>query len=109
MPVIVVPKGFLACLDKFERCGRAEARKIKEAMADSQLHGKISLPFSDHGESRIPNVEKYKVSDGDRLVVQVIDALHKARAFLFAGTHDDTEKWLDSHNSHVRAVSRNFT
>jgi len=100
MPVIVVPKGFLACLDKFERCGRAEARKIKEAMVDSQLHGTISLPFSDQGESRIPNVEKYKVSDGDRLVVQVIDALHKARAFLFAGTHDAAEKWLDSHKGY---------
>jgi ribosomal protein L32E len=100
MPVIIVPKGFLSCLDKFERSGRAEGRKIKEAMVDSQLHGKISLPFSDHGESRIPNVEKYKVSDGDRLVVQIVDARHKARAFLFAGTHDETERWLDSHNGY---------
>jgi hypothetical protein len=98
MPVIVVPKEFLGCLNKFERKGRSEAKKLKEAMVDAQIHGKINL--SPRPESRIPHVEKYTVSDGDRLVVQLIGQVHKARAFLFAGTHDETEAWLDSHKGY---------
>lgn len=75
----------------------AESRKVKAALYDASVSGKINLPFSRHGEDRIPNVEKYMVSDGDRLVVQVIDPPNKIRVFLFVGTHDATQRWLDSH------------
>src|SRR5207248_2930262 len=75
----------------------AEARKVKESLVDAQVNGKISLPRSDQGESRIPNVEKYKVSDGDRLIVQVVDGVNGVSVFLFTGTHDDTERWLNNH------------
>jgi superfamily I DNA/RNA helicase len=75
----------------------AEARKVKSAMVDASVLGKINLPPSRYGEDRIPNVEKYMVSDGDRLVVQLIDPKNKVRVFLFVGTHDETQRWLDSH------------
>jgi hypothetical protein len=78
---------------------------VKAALFDASQFGKINLPFSRHGENRIPNVEKYMVSDGDRLVVQVIDAQKKIRAFLFVGTHDDTQSWLDEHKDY-RWVAR---
>jgi superfamily I DNA/RNA helicase len=84
----------------------AEARKVKSAMVDASVSGKINLPPSRHGEDRIPNVEKYMVSDGDRLVVQVIDPKKKVRIFLFVGTHDETQRWLDSHPDY-RWVERN--
>ena len=59
-----------------------------------------SLPRTKHGETRIPDVEKYDLSDGYRLVVQLVDGVAKVRAFLFVGSHDDTQRWLDSHRNY---------
>ncbi|MEO8360468.1 MAG: 3'-5' exonuclease [Vicinamibacteria bacterium] len=65
-----------------------------------------SIPRTKHGESRIPNVEKYDVTDGYRLVVQLVDGTAKTRAFLFAGSHDDSDRWLDSHRNYHWVRSR---
>jgi hypothetical protein len=64
------------------------------------MNGEIGLPRTKHGETRIPNVEKYDLSDSCRLVVQLVDGVTKTRAFLFCGSHDDTERWLDNHRNH---------
>jgi superfamily I DNA/RNA helicase len=93
-------------IDGLSKLRDAEARKVKEALCDAYIRGAIKLPLSDHGENRIPQVEKYKVSNGDRLVVQVIDVKAGVRVFLFTGTHDETEKWLNNNKGH-RWVARN--
>lgn len=103
MPTIHLTKAFVDGLNKLRG---AEARKVKEALVDAQIRGVIALPRSDHGEDRIPDVEKYKVSNGDRLVVKVIDSRNAVRVFLFTGTHDDAEKWLNNHPRY-RWVARN--
>jgi hypothetical protein len=103
MPTIHCTKTFMDGLNKLRD---AEQRKVKVALIDAQMRGTIALRRTDHGENRIANVEKYKVSDGDRLVVQVIDARKGVRVFLFTGSHDDTEKWLNNHPGY-RWVARN--
>lgn len=94
MPKVTVTKEFTEGLNKLRD---AESRKVKAALYDAQTKGRITLPRSRHGEDRIPNVEKYMVSDGDRLVVQVVDYRTNHRIFLFTGTHDETQRWLDAH------------
>ena len=64
------------------------------------MNGEISIPRTKHGESRIPNVEKYDLPDAFRLVIQLLDGVAKTRAFLFVGTHSDAERWLDSHRNY---------
>jgi superfamily I DNA/RNA helicase/mRNA-degrading endonuclease RelE of RelBE toxin-antitoxin system len=91
---ITITKEFTEGLKKLRD---AESRKVKAALYDASFSGRINLRPSENGENRIPNVEKYMVSDGDRLVVQLIDPANKVRVFLFVGTHDETQRWLDSH------------
>lgn len=73
---------------------------VRAAISEAGMTGEIqSLPRTKHGESRIPDVEKYDLSDGHRLVVQLVDGQAKERAFLFVGSHDDAQRWLDSHRN----------
>lgn len=71
------------------------------AMSEAAMNGEItSIPRTKHGESRLPNVEKYDLPEAFRLVVQLVDGIKKTRAFLFIGTHDDAENWLDTHKNY---------
>lgn|GEM_PF-3303907 len=73
------------------------AKKALLALSEAQLEGKINCaPRTFHGEDRLPNIEKYHLTNTYRLVVQLIDGNNKVRAFLFVGIHDDTEAWLNS-------------
>ncbi|WP_369915243.1 3'-5' exonuclease [Xanthomonas sp. NCPPB 3005] len=80
---------------------------VRAAMSEASTDGAISLPRTKHGESRLPNVEKYDLPDGFRLVVQLIDGVQKTRVFLFVGTHDDTQRWLDVHKNYRWIQGRN--
>ena len=97
-------KDFNSCLRTIERAGgtgRNIVRKVRAAMTEAQTSGEITdLPRTHHGESRLPDAEKYDLGSGFRLVVQVVDGASKARAFLFAGSHDDAERWLESHRTY---------
>jgi hypothetical protein len=86
-------KDFNSCLRTVERSGRRDIlRKVRAAMTEAQTNGSISdLSRTHHGESRLPNAEKYDLGSGHRLVVQLVDGAQKARAFLFAGDHEDAE------------------
>lgn len=73
------------------------AAKAQQALSEAQLYGEIKcIERTYHGENRIPNVEKYHLTDAYRLIVQLIDGINKVRAFLFIGIHDDAEAWLNS-------------
>ena len=70
-------------------------------MAEAQIDGKIvSVPRTRHGEDRLPNIEKYELGEGYRLVVQLIDSEAKHRIFLYVGSHDSCQTWLDTHFGH---------
>ncbi|WP_135382850.1 3'-5' exonuclease [Vibrio tasmaniensis] len=88
-------------LMKAGKKGKDAINKTRAAMQEAASEGQIStLKRTNNGENRLPNAEKYDLGDGFRLVVQLVDGESKLRAFLFAGDHEDTENWLDSHKSY---------
>jgi len=91
----------LRALEKANKQSRDIVRKVRAAMTEAQMKGEIAdLNRTHHGEDRLPNIEKYELGSGYRLVVQLVDGNTKARAFLFAGTHDDADSWLDNHQGY---------
>lgn len=57
----------------------------------------FTLPLTHYGENRIPHCLKYNLSNNCRLIT----ILHQdTRIFLFSGTHDACDKWLDKNQSH---------
>ncbi len=92
--------GYLRELHRSGKVGRDVAASISNAITEAQLDGKITrVERTKHGESRLPNAEKYDLGNGYRLVVQLLDGNEKTRVFLFAGKHDDAERWLDEHRN----------
>lgn len=91
---------FKKMLKELQRNGgeaKNAAARAQQALSEAQLDGEIKcVPRTFHGEDRLPNVEKYHLTDAYRLVVQLMDGNKKIRAFLFVGVHDDAESWLNS-------------
>lgn len=80
---------------------RTQTMRARAAMTEAETEGEInSIPRTKHGETRA-DVEKYDLGDGCRLVVQLVDGPKKIRAFLFAGTHDEADRWLNTHKGYV--------
>lgn len=96
---VIHTKSFNGDLRKIQSQGQKKiVQAVRAAMTEAGTAGEIkSLPRTKHGESRIPNVEKYDLPDAYRLVVQLVDGVQKSRAFLFVGNHDEAEHWLDTH------------
>src|ERR1700685_1218305 len=94
---IVYTKPFNTYLRGLMQQGQKKVvQAVRAAISEAGMTGDItSLPRTKHGETRIRNVEKYDLSDGHRLVVQLVDGKAKIRAFLFVGSHEDTQRWLD--------------
>lgn len=101
---VVFTREFLACLRDLQKAGgngRAIVQKARAAQTEAAVEGEIrGLSRTTHGESRLPNIEKYNMGDGFRLVVQLVDELNLARAFLYCGKHDDAERWLEAHRDY---------
>jgi len=104
MSRVVATKTFNKCLRDLTRKGKKGKDamvKAQAAQAQAATQGEISLvQHTKHGETRLPNVEKYDLGDGYRLVVQLVDPAAKQRAFLFVGDHEDAETWLDNHKNY---------
>ena len=95
-------------LSKGGKKGKDAITKARAALAEAGTEGAIcNLMRTNHGESRLKNVEKYDLGDGYRLVVQLVDDRDKVRAFLFAGNHEDCEQWLESHKNYIWVKSTN--
>lgn len=105
MPQVVFTKEFNKCLRdllKGGKKGKDAVQRARAAQAEAAAEGGIStLQRTHHGESRLPNAEKFDLGDGYRLVVQLVDGKENTRAFLFAGDHDDAERWLENHRDYV--------
>lgn len=101
---VVQTKTLNKCFRDLIKCGKKGKdviTKTRAAQSEAATEGEIrSLKRTNHGETRLANIEKYDLGDGYRLVIQLVDGLNKTRAFLFAGNHDDTEDWLDSHKDY---------
>lgn len=109
MPFVVVyTKSFNHDLRTLNQQGQKRVVQAARAAAfEAGADGEIkSVPRTKHGETRIPDVEKYDLSDGYRLVVQLVDGVAKTRAFLFVGSHDESDRWLDAHRNYRWVKSR---
>lgn len=86
---------------------KKEVQAVRAALAEAALEGEIhAVPRTKNGETRLENVEKYDLGNGFRLVVQLVDGVKKSRVFLFAGTHDDAQRWLDTHKNYKWVQNR---
>lgn len=97
---VVYTKHFNGNLRNVIKDNKKAAQATRAAMTEAGTDGQISLPRTKHGESRLPNIEKYDLPDAYRLIVQLIDGINKTRAFLFVGSHADAEHWLDVHKNY---------
>lgn len=106
---VILTKTFNGNLKKLLTQGNKKVvQAVRAAMTEAGTNGEImSLPRTKHGETRIPNVEKYDLPDAFRLVVQVVNSIEKSRAFLFVGNHDDAEHWLDVHKNYKWVKNKN--
>ena len=103
MPQVIVTKQFnqlLRDLQKKGKKGKDAMTKTRAAQAEAASTGDISLKRTNHGESRLENIEKFDLGDVYRLVVQAVDPSSYTRAFLFVGDHEDAERWLDNHRDY---------
>ncbi|HPF40132.1 MAG TPA: hypothetical protein PK093_15960 [Phycisphaerae bacterium] len=79
------------------RNGNEAYKQVITAIALWQHGEDPGLKRTKHGESRLTHVVKYDLRGYFRLVVYEHEDL---RVPLFTGSHDDTEKWLDSKKGH---------
>jgi hypothetical protein len=82
----------------FQRGGQGQnaAKKVKAILGnlaeEDPFHGIVTLTHN--GESRIAHCRKYDLGGGWRLVTRQHD---RTCGFLFMGSHDDVDRWLDEH------------
>lgn len=94
-------KDMLKTLRKNGGEAKNASSKAQIALSEAQLEGEIRVvQRTFHGEDRLPNIEKYRLTDSYRLIVQLIDGVNKVRVFLFLGIHDDAEAWLNSNRGY---------
>jgi superfamily I DNA/RNA helicase len=109
MPQVVSTPQYGKCirdLSKKGKKGKDATLKARAAQAEAAESGCIEIVrHTRHGESRLPNIEKYDLGDGYRLVVQLVDPSAEKRAFLFVGDHEDAERWLDNHKDYKWSVN----
>ena len=85
----------------------ARAANVVEALLTKLSHEvgslKIDLKTTDNGEARIPHCKKYGLPGFCRLVT--VQKNGKC-IFLYVGSHDDTDKWLNAHKGTRFAVGQ---
>lgn len=106
---VILFKPFHSAIHQLMKQGQKKiVQAARAAMSEASTDGEIkSLNRTKHGETRLPNVEKFDLGDGYRLIVQLIDGVNKTRVFLFVGSHDDAQRWLDNHKNYKWVRRRN--
>jgi hypothetical protein len=94
---------FKKCLEKLRRAGgRAAlaAERVEEILttlaANEGLRPEQVNKLTSHGERRIDRCQKFDLVGGYRLVYVKEGSQY---VFLFAGTHDDCDRWLNNHKA----------
>jgi hypothetical protein len=93
-------KAFDTSLHELKRAGGEKNRRAEKVFAMlGRLHlGAAAIEgavITNHGESRIKHCVKYDIGGGFRLVTVQTDRM---LGLLYVGSHDDTDRWLDSHS-----------
>lgn len=99
MSKAIQTRDFLTALRKLARSGghgRKAALEARAAVQEAGSDGSITVvPRTKHGEDRLPKIEKYDLRGYHRMVVQLIDGVEKVRVFMFVGSHEESEEWLE--------------
>lgn len=91
-------KDFSDSLQKMYNLGGQNKKRFEKASAIIQALGLNGIehiskfPTTNHGETRIKSCVKIDLGDGYRIVTQ---RCNKCVTFLFVGSHDDCEDWLN--------------
>ena len=100
MPDVKLTQSYTHCINKLSSMtgGRTVIRKAKKAQKDGASLGEIKCceKVTSTVETAIDN-EMYDLNDGFFLIVQLIDPVEQLRVFLFIGSMDDAEDWLEEH------------
>jgi hypothetical protein len=101
------------CLDKLLKAdGRAAlaAKRVEEIIStlatDACLKPEEVNKHTRHGEARIEKCKKFDLVGGYRLVYIKKEQHY---FFLFAGTHDDCDHWLNNHKRLKPSINRECT
>ena len=78
-------------------------REVVAAINNWRHRLPVTLARTKNGESRIPHAIKYDLHAGYRLVTVEHE---NARVLIFVGSHDDAERWLDSHRGAQFVVNK---
>lgn len=106
---IILYKGFRESQKKLQRRGgpySTASRRVSAAIGESAAGDADpfeNLPTTNHGESRIKDCVKYDLTGRCRLVTVQKDG---RCVFLYVGTHDDCEKWINGHRGLDLAVEK---
>lgn len=93
-------KEFTSALQKLNSYGGAAQNKANKAYtiwgkaASGEDNPFVGIPVTNHGETRIEHCIKYDLGDGYRLVTVQDENMCM---FCFAGKHDKTDAWIESH------------
>lgn len=88
---------------KFQKAAeRIDAINGRIQVEEDPFHG---VPTTNHGESRIRHCVKYDLIGFARLVTYQSNGYC---IFLYCGTHDDVERWLDSNRGFVPVIDADF-
>ena len=77
---------------KFQKAANQVLAMRGMAFDGCDLETVFTAPLTNHGESRLPHARKYDLTGFSRLVTVVNNDICM---FLFAGTHDDVDHWLE--------------
>jgi len=93
---VKLSKEFMARFKSLKTSGkRKQYEQIAAILVELEMDSAITKRF--HPDSRIPNCRKYELAEGYRIVLQKAEASENQILALFAGSHDDTDKFLDTH------------
>jgi superfamily I DNA/RNA helicase len=93
-------KHFANALRQMRQQGGQRSKVVKDVEAllyrivDGGVDPFDGMPTTNHGESRLKHCVKYDLQYACRLVTVQTNG---CRILLYVGSHDDTDRWLDSH------------
>lgn len=78
-------------------------REVVAAINNWRHHLPVTLVRTKNGETRIPHAVKYDLHGAYRLVTVEHE---NTRVLVFVGSHEDAERWLDSHRGATFVVNK---
>jgi len=108
MGIVTDFKVYVKCcegLHKRGKTGKDVYDKVCVAEKEAREGAIKTIPRTNNGENRIPDAEKYDLPYDYRLVIQRVK---DGKVFLFVGSHDDAEQWLENNRGYIWQAKSNM-